>query len=83
MNNKELFNKFKKQVAIYNFEQEKQRTDIYPLEKNTKEWGKYIMKKKNITDTCNVSYYLYIWNDRICTSYRKFKLQKYGTIKSK
>ena len=46
MNNKELFNKFKKQVAIYNFEQEKQRTDIYPLEKNTKEWGKYIMKKR-------------------------------------
>lgn len=46
MNNKELFNKFKKQVAIYNFEQEKQITDIYPLEKNTKEWGKYIMKKR-------------------------------------
>ena len=40
MNNKELFNEFKKQVAIYNFEQEEQRTDIYPLEKNTKEWGK-------------------------------------------
>lgn len=46
MNNKELFNEFKKQVAIYNFEQEEQRTDIYPLEKNTKEWGKYIMKKR-------------------------------------
>ena len=46
MNNKELFNKFKKQVAIYNFEQEKQITDIYPLEKNTKEWGKYTMKKR-------------------------------------
>ena len=46
MNNKELFNEFKKQVAIYNFEQEEQRTGIYPLEKNTKEWGKYIMKKR-------------------------------------
>lgn len=46
MNNKELFNEFKKQVAIYNFEQEEQRKDIYPLEKNTKEWGKYIMKKR-------------------------------------
>lgn len=46
MNNKELFNEFKKQVAIYNFEQEEQGTDIYPLEKNTKEWGKYIMKKR-------------------------------------
>lgn len=46
MNNKELFNEFKKQVAIYNFDQEEQRTGIYPLEKNTKEWGKYIMKKR-------------------------------------
>lgn len=46
MNNKELFDEFKKQVAIYNFEQEEQRTGIYPLEKNTKEWRKYIMKKR-------------------------------------
>ena len=46
MNNNELFNEFKKQVAIYNFEQEKQRTGIYPLKKDTKEWRKYIMKKR-------------------------------------
>ncbi len=31
MNNKELFNKFKKQVAIYNFEQEKNKEQIYIL----------------------------------------------------
>ena len=46
MNNKKLFNEFKKQIAIYNFVQEEQRTGIYPLEKNTKEWGKCIMKKR-------------------------------------
>ena len=46
MNNKELFDEFKKQVAIYNFKQEEQRTGIYPLEKDTKEWRNYIMKKR-------------------------------------
>lgn len=49
MNNNELFNKFKKQVAIYNFEQEykeNKRTSEYPLKKDKKEWRKYFMKKK-------------------------------------
>ena len=49
MNNNELFNKFKKQVAIYNFEQEykeNKRTSEYPLKKDIKEWRKYFMKKK-------------------------------------
>lgn len=49
MNNNELFNKFKKQVAIYNFEQEyneNKRTSGYPLKKDKKEWRKYFMKKK-------------------------------------
>lgn len=49
MNNNELFNKFKKQVAIYNFEQEykeNKRTSGYPLKKDKKEWSKYFMKKK-------------------------------------
>ena len=48
MNNNELFNKFKEQVAIYNFEQEykkDERTSAYP-QKNDKEWRKYFMKKK-------------------------------------
>lgn len=49
MNNNELFNEFKKQVAIYNFEheyKENKRTDVYPLKKDIKEWRKYFMKKK-------------------------------------
>ena len=45
MGNNELFDKFKKQVAVINFEQESygKNADIYPLQK---EWRKYEMKKK-------------------------------------
>ena len=49
MNNNELFNKFKREVAIYKFEDEftnNKRTIVYPLKKDTREWRNYIMKKK-------------------------------------
>ena len=45
MSNNELFDKFKKQVAVYNFEQEydEKNADTYPLQK---EWRRYEVKKK-------------------------------------
>ena len=49
MNNNELFNKFKRKVAIYNFDQEynnSSKARIYPLKKDVKEWRKYFMKKR-------------------------------------
>ena len=49
MNNKEIYNEFKKQVAVYKFEQEykeNKRTNVYPLKKDIKEWRKYFMKKR-------------------------------------
>lgn len=49
MNNNELFNKFKREVAIYNFDQEynnSSKARIYPLKKDVKEWRKYFMKKR-------------------------------------
>ena len=49
MNNNELFNKFKREVAIYNFNQEynnSSKAKIYPLKKDVKEWRKYFMKKR-------------------------------------
>ena len=49
MNNNELFNKFKRKVAIYNFDQEynnSSKEKIYPLKKDVKEWRKYFMKKR-------------------------------------
>ena len=49
MNNKEIYNEFKKQVAVYKFQQEykeNKRTNVYPLKKDIKEWRKYFMKKR-------------------------------------
>lgn len=55
MNNKEMLDKFKMNVAISNFEKEcESKTDekgIYPLEKSGF-WRDYIMKKRIIATTC-------------------------------